>query len=156
MQRIALAVCCMLILTGVAVAQGPPGTPLKTGQASFTFGGSQVAYGKVTGSINQSYGFTVAMLTFSADGKPTGDNLIIGLMVQKPGPVDVNQMGNGIQHRSKGTIFSYQKGKSQCTISATKLTATSVEGTAECPVVNEVGGSGTGSLTAVKFSASTN
>jgi hypothetical protein len=78
-------------------------------------------------------------------------------MIQKPGPVDLNQpMDNSIGYWTGGKIFSYEKGKSQCTMNVTKLTPKSVEGTAECPGVNENFGSGKNSLTAVKFSASAN
>jgi hypothetical protein len=53
------------------------------------------------------------------------------------------------------TRFSADSLQQKCTITVTKLTATSVEGTAECPVITEVAGSGTDFLTSVKFSAST-
>ena len=77
-------------------------------------------------------------------------------MIQKPGPVDLNQpMGNGIDYRLGGTFYTYQKGKSQCTLTVTKLTATSVEGPAECPIINEQGGDRKNSLTSVKFFATT-
>ena len=76
-------------------------------------------------------------------------------MIQKPGVVDLNQpMGNGIGYWKGGTIFSYVKGKSQCTMTVTALTSTSVEGVADCPVINETAGEGKTSLTGVKFSAS--
>ena len=95
-------------------------------------------------------------VSFSADGKPGGDHLGIALMIQKPGPVDLNQpMGNGIGYWKGGAIYSYEKGKSQCTMMVTKLTPSTVEGTAECAVVNEQGGSGKNPLTTVKFFATT-
>jgi hypothetical protein len=90
------------------------------------------------------------------DGKPTSDHLGISLMIQKPGPVDLNQpMGNGIGYWKAGAIYSYEKGKSQCTMTVTKLTPNTVEGTAECAVISEQGGSGKSPLTNVKFYATT-
>jgi hypothetical protein len=77
-------------------------------------------------------------------------------MIPKAGAVDLNQpMGNGIGLRKGSTLFSYQRGKSKCTMTVTTVSATSVEGTADCPVINEQGGGCTLSLTAVKFSATT-
>jgi len=52
-------------------------------------------------------------------------------MIQKPGSVDLNQpTGNGIGCWTGGKIFSNEKGKSQCTMTVTKLTRATVEGTA--------------------------
>ena len=156
MRQTIIAIAIFLALAAVVAGQVPGGVPAKAGQASFKFGGTQVTYGQVTGDFRQSYGFNTISLTFSQDGKPGSDHLSISLMIQKPGPVDMNQpMGNGIGYWTGGSIFAFQKGKSQCTMTVTKLTEASVEGTAECPVVNETGGQKTGSLTAVKFSAST-
>ena len=90
------------------------------------------------------------------DGKPGGDNLQVSVMIQKTGAVDLNQpMGNGIGVRKANNLYSYQKGKSKCTMTVTAVSATALEGTAECPVINELNGEGTLSLTAVKFSATT-
>jgi hypothetical protein len=142
----------------LAAAQAPEtaAQPAKTGHASLTLGGPPLTYALVDGNFMEGYGFHTITLTYSKDGKPTGDNLGIGLMIQKPGAVDLNQpMGNGIQVRVGMTIYSYEKGKSQCTITVTDLTATAVTGTAECPVLNELNGSRTQSLTSVKFTAST-
>jgi hypothetical protein len=52
-------------------------------------------------------------------------------------------------------IYSFEKGKSQCSMTITKLTPSTVEGTAECAVVNEQGGSGKSPLTNVRFFATT-
>jgi hypothetical protein len=155
MKRMLVTLAMLLPLTAALLAQ--PGTPVKVGRASFTFGDTQVDFGKVSGSIMQSGGYTVVSVFFSKDGNPSSDRLGIGLMVQKPGPVDLNQpMGNGIDYRIGGTFYKYEKGKSQCTMTVTKLTPTTIEGTAECPLVNEPGGSGkTNSLTSVKFFATT-
>jgi len=155
MTRVGLATLGSVVLVATLAAQAPPGTPAKAGQASFNLNGTPVTYARVDGSFTEGYGFHTIALTYSKDGKPTGDNLAIGLMIQKPGAVDLNQMGNGIQVRVGGTIFSYKKGKSQCTITVTDLTATAVTGTAECPVLNELNGSRKQSLGSVKFAAST-
>jgi hypothetical protein len=150
-----LAVVGMVAFAAAVAAQ--PGVPAKTGRATFTFGGKEIVYENVSGNVMQSSGFTTATLTFSKDGKPGGDHLTVSLMVQKPGPVDLNQrFGNGIGFWTGGKIITYEKGKSQCTMTVTRLTATSVEGTADCPVVHEMNGGPAGSLTNVKFSASTN
>jgi hypothetical protein len=158
MKRVLLIAAALLILTGTTFAQGPPGgTPAKTGQVTFNLSGTQMTYDKVAGDFRQSYGFNVVMITFSKTGKPADDHLTISLMMQKPGPVDLNQpMGNGIGVWQGGTAYTFEKGKSQCTMTVSKLTGTAVEGTAECPVVNEVAGQGKKSLTSVKFSASAN
>ena len=158
MKASLLAGAALLAITIAAFGQGPPGSvPAKVGHASFKFGSSQFSYDKVTGDFMQSYGFSVVMLNFSKDGKPASDHLTVSVMIQKPGAVDLNQpMGNGIGYFTGGKLFDYEKGKSQCTMNVTKLTPTSLEGNAECPVVNEKFGQGKNSLTAVKFSASTN
>ena len=155
MKRIALTLALLLPLT-VAVFAQPGSTPVRSGTASFTFGDSVVKFAKASGTFTQSAGYTVIMVNFSADGKPTSDHLGISLMIQKPGPVDLNQpMGNGIGYWKAGAIYSYEKGKSQCTMTVTKLTPSTVEGTAECAIVNQQGGSGKNSLTGVKFYATT-
>jgi hypothetical protein len=135
-----------------------PGTWRCSGEdwpCAFKLESAEITYDKVSGNFSQSFGFTTVMITNTKDGKPSSDNLIIGLMMQKPGSVDLNQPGNGIQYRKAGTIFSYAKGKSQCTMTVTKLSASEMEGTAECPVINENFSPGKISLTSVKFSAST-
>lgn len=63
--------------------------------------------------------------------------------------------GNGIGYWQGGRIITYEKGKSQCTMTVTKLTATSVEWTANCPVIHEMKGPQSQPLTNVEFSAST-
>jgi len=156
MKRLLLAVALLLPLSVPVLCQ--PGTPVKTGHATFVWGGTPVDYARVSGSIMQSGGYYAVSLQFSKDGNPASDRLGIAVMIQKPGPVDLNQpMGNGIDYRLGGTFFTYQKGKSQCTMTVTKLTATSIEGTAECTVIDETDGTGRkNSLTNVKFAASTN
>ncbi len=156
MTRLYLSILGAAALAATLVAQTAPGTPAKVGHASFTVGGKPVTYDHVEGQFMDGYGFHTISLVFTPDGKPTSDNLALSVMIQKPGPVDLNQgMGNGIQIRVGGTIYAYQKGKSQCTMTVTAVTATSVAGTAECPVLVEAGGEEKASLTAVKFSATT-
>jgi hypothetical protein len=155
MKRFISIATVILVFAAVGFCQAPDGVPAKTGLVHFKLEGSEMTYDKVDGNFSQSFGFSTVTITYTKDGKATSDNLIIGLMMQKPGPVDLNQPGNGIQYRKAGTIFSYAKGKSQCTMTVTKLSASEMEGTAECPVINEIFGSGKISLTSVKFSAST-
>jgi hypothetical protein len=153
MKRIVLTLALVLPLSVALLAQ-PGGLPARNGNASFKFGDTPVEYMKVSGTFKQSAGYTVITINFSADGKPASEHLGISLMIQKPGPVDLNQpTGNGIGYWTGGKIFSYEKGKSQCTVTVTKLTPMMVEGTAECAVVNEQGGPGKSSLTNVKFFA---
>jgi hypothetical protein len=153
MKRTRLILGLLLPLSAALLAQ-PGSTPAKRGHASFKFGDTPVEYTRVSGTFMQSAGYTVVTVSFSVDGKPASDHLGISLMIQKPGPVDLNQpMGNGIGYWTGGKIFSYEKGKSQCTMTVTKLAPTTVEGTAECAAVNEQGGSGRSPLTGVKFFA---
>ena len=156
MNRMLIAFAALLCLMVVAFGQGSGGIPAKSGHASFKFDNEEITYDQVSGNFNQSYGFTSAMLTFSKDGKPASDHFAISIMMQNPGTADLNQRGNGIGYWRGGKIITYLKSKSQCTMKVTKLTATSVEGVAECPVANEQSGEGTHSLSAVKFSASAN
>ena len=147
-----------LVLASPAPAQpGPPGTPVKGGQTTFTFNGAALKFEHVTGTFNQPYGYTTLGLNFSKDAKTAaGTHLSINVMVQGPGKVDLTQaFGNGIGMWWKGTIYTYEKGKSACTVVLTKVSATEVEGTAECPTLNELHGSGTASLRNVKFAART-
>ncbi len=154
MRRFVPFLAVLAVLAFSAAAQAQPGQPVTTGQTSFTYNGTAVTFDKVSGNINESSGFIMAMITFSKTGKPGSDHLTVSLMTQKAGPVDLNQpMGNGIGYWVGGKIMQYAKGKSQCTMTVSKLTATAIEGTANCPVVTEVAGSATGSLTNVKFSA---
>jgi hypothetical protein len=146
----------ILLFCLVIWAQAPPGTPAKTGQASFSFGGVPSAFDKVDGTFNKSYGFNTINLTYNKTGKPgVGDHLSISLMIQKAGPVNMKQPGNGIGFWKGGAIFTSDNPKSQCTMNVTQISDTSVEGTAECAPINELNGAGTSTLKSVKFSAST-
>lgn len=158
MKRLLLTAALLLPLSVAAFGQPqPPGSaPAKNGRASFKFGDAQFDYGKVSGFFMQAGGYTSVNVMFSKDGSEAGDRLAVGLNIQKPGPVDMNQpMAASIDYRAGGTFYTYQKGKSQCTVTVTKLTPTTIEGTAECPVLNEQGGSRTSALTGLKFFATT-
>jgi hypothetical protein len=161
MKRSTLAVIGAVLVMAFAVqaaAQAPPGTPAKSGKATFTFNGAALAYETVDGTFNQSYGYTTIGLSFTKDAKTgSSTHLSINLMVQGPGKVDLNQpFGNGIGMWWNGTIYSYEKGKSACTVTLSKVSATEVEGTADCPKLNEMNGSRTATLRNVTFSARTN
>ncbi len=149
----AFVTAALLSFAAVATAQGGPGKPAKAGHAALTVGQKKVEFDKVSGSFMSSGGYVVVGLTY---GPPNADHLAISLMVQRPSKVDLDQpFGNGIGYWKGGTIFQYEKRKSKCTLTVTKIIATEVEGTAECPVVNELNGAGVESLTGVKFSAKT-
>jgi hypothetical protein len=156
MRRTAAAAVTAVFTVLAAVAAAQPGTPIVSGQAALKLGASQVVYTKASGNIMSSSGFIVATVTFADAKKPQGDHLTISVMTQKAGPVDLNQpMGNGIGYWAGGTIYQYAKGKSQCTLTLTKLGADGIEGTASCPVLNEMQGQRTLAVTDVRFSAST-
>jgi hypothetical protein len=104
----------------------------------------------------QSSGFIVGTVTFAKADKPNGDHLTISVMIKGPGDVDLNQpMGNGIGYWRGGKILQYEKGKSQCTLTISKVSGTTIEGTPNCPVIHEMNGGPAGALTNVTFSAST-
>ena len=147
-----LAAAAVLGFTTPAGAQGPPGTPMKSGKASLTVGGKPVAFDRVQGSINDAGGYLMAGLSF---GPATGDNFQVSVMVKGPGKVDLGQsVGNGVGYRKGGKIFQNEKGKGACTVTLTKISRTEIEGTADCPGMKELNGSGTESLSGAKFSAS--
>jgi len=153
MRRLALAI--VLCALAAVAADAQPGTPIKSGQASFTLGETALLYTHATGTLNESYGSIVAMITFADPKRPDGDHLTVSVLAQKPGAVDLNQStGNGVGYWKGGSIFQYTKGKSQCTLTVTTLTAARIEGTANCPVLNQLNGSATLALTSVTFSAS--
>jgi hypothetical protein len=154
MRRIALALVLLALAALPAVAQ--PGTPVKSGQASFTYGTTGVVFDMASGSIMESAGFVVATVTFAKSDKPRGDHLTISVMIKGPGAVDLNQpMGNGIGYWTAGKILQYEKGKSQCTLNVTKVSGTQIEGTANCPVIHEMNAGPAGALMNVRFSATT-
>jgi hypothetical protein len=152
MRRFVLVV--ILSAAAAASAAAQPGTPVKSGQASFRYGNADIVFEKATGSIMESAGFIVAMVTFAKADKPSGDHLTISVMVKGPGAVDLNQsMGNGIGYWIGGKILQYEKGKSQCTLTVANVSASMIAGTANCPVIHELNGGPAGALTDVRFSA---
>jgi hypothetical protein len=154
MRRFVFAIVMFAVFAAPAVAQ--PGTPVKSGQASFRYGTAEVVFDKASGSIMESAGFIVATVTFAKTDKPSGDHLTISVMIKGPGPVDLNQpMGNGIGYWIGGKILQYEKGKSQCTLTVAKVSGALIEGTANCPIIHEMNGGPAGALTNVKFSAAT-
>lgn len=151
-----LALALLLASIAVAPAWAQPGTPVKSGQATFKYGNGDVMFDKASGSIMASSGFFVATVTFAKTDKPGGDHLTISVMIKGPGAVDLNQtMGNGLGYWLGGRILQYEKGKSRCTLTVSSVSATGIEGTADCPVIHEMNGGPAGALTNVKFSAAT-
>jgi hypothetical protein len=148
-----LAVATLLGFATASLAQGPPGsTPFKTGSATLLLDGKKVTFDKVGGFVMESGGsLMVPSLVFGPSG---GDNLQVSVLVKGPGPVDLAQpFGNGIAFRKGGTFFQNPQGKEDCTLTVTRISKTEIEGTAECPVLKELNGSRTLSVTGVKFSA---
>jgi hypothetical protein len=52
-----------------------------------------------------------------------------------------------------GDVARFTKGKSKCIITLTKATPTELEGTADCPLLHNIGGTVMPALTVQKFSA---
>jgi hypothetical protein len=152
-----LAIVVMLALPGPAVAQGYEGTPAKSGQAAVTFGGKGLAFTDVEGGFQQMQGFTVATLVFKQGPKAGSTHLNLTLMYQGPGKVDLASQFSmsGLGMFADGDVARYTKGKSMCTITLTKVTATEVEGTAECPLLHNISGEKMPPLSVTRFSAST-
>ena len=157
-----LTLCClafvvMLALPLPAVTQEYDGTPAKSGQATVTFGGKDVALGAVEGGFQQMQGFTVATLVFKQGPKVGSTHLNLTLMYQGPGKVDLASQFSmsGLGMFADGDVARFTKGKSTCTITLTKATATDVEGTAECPLLHNISGEVMPALTVRRFTAST-
>lgn len=157
-----LVVCClafsvMLTLPLAAGAQGYEGTPAKSGQATVTFGGKDLAFTAVEGGFQQMQGFTVATLVFKQAPKAGSTHLNLTLMYQGPGKVDLASpfSMSGLGMFADGDVARYTKGKSTCTITLTRATATEVEGTAECPLLHNISGEKMPPLNVTRFSAST-
>jgi hypothetical protein len=150
------ATAIVLLVAFAASAAAQPGTPVKTGKATFTVGSTATAYDKVSGNLADMSGYIMATVTFASTASSNGDHLTVSVLMKGPGAVDLNQpMGNGVGYWKGGTIYQYEKGKSQCAMTVTVLTAAAIEGTATCPVLHEQNGAGTLALTNVKFSATT-
>jgi hypothetical protein len=154
MRRPMLAMIVLAVVAAPALAQ--LGTPVKSGQASFTLGAAALTWTQATGDLTDSSGLKGVTVTFADAAKPDGDRLTISVMVKGPGAVDLNQpMGYGIVFRTGGNSFRYIKGKSQCSLTLMSVTGDLVEGTATCPVLNQETGSATLALTDLRFSAAT-
>ena len=76
-------------------------------------------------------------------------------MYQAPGKVDLDSAFSmsGIGMFSDGDVSRFTKGKSKCTITLSKATATEVEGTADCPLLHNIEGEVMPPLTNLGFSA---
>jgi hypothetical protein len=157
-----LALCCLAFVMMLApplpaLAQGYEGTPAKSGQAIVIFGGEDLAFTAVEGSFQQMQGFTIATLVFKQGPKVGSTHLNLTLMYQGPGKVDLASQfsTSGLGMFADGDVARYTKGKSTCTITLTKATATEVEGTAECPLLHNISGEKMPPLSVTRFSAST-
>jgi hypothetical protein len=101
-------------------------------------------------------GFTLATLVFKPNLKSTANtHLNLTLMYQAPGKVDLDSAFSmsGIGMFSDGDVSRFTKGKSTCTITLTKATATALEGTAECPLLHNIEREVMPPLSNVRFSA---
>jgi hypothetical protein len=151
--------CCIavaLVLTMPASAQKFEGVAVKSGQATFTFAGKDLAFSAVEGGFQQVQGFTLATLIFKPAPKSNEDtHLNLTLMYQAPGKIDLNAAFSmsGIGMFADGDVSRFTKGKSTCTITLTKATATALEGTAECPLLHNIEREVMPPLSNVKFSA---
>ena len=78
-------------------------------------------------------------------------------MYQAPGKVDLEAAFtmSGLSMFSDGDVSRFTKGKSKCTITLTRATPTEVEGTADCPLLHDIGGEVRPPLTNLTFSATT-
>lgn len=151
---IVLAVILTLMIP--AFAQKYEGVAAKSGQATFKFAGKDLAFSYVEGGFQQMQGFTLATLVFKPDLKSKDNtHLNLTLMYQASGKVDLDSAFSmsGIGMFSDGDVSRFTKGKSKCTITLSKATATEVEGTADCPLLHNIEGEVMPPLTNLKFSA---
>jgi hypothetical protein len=146
-----VALIAILLAAGAprtaAQIPGPPGSvPAGSGSAALSFDGRDLAFDTVQGTFAESHGLVVISLVFKKAGDTENNHLNVNLMVQGPGPVNLDApFGNGIGLWWGGEIHSYTKGKSKCTMTLTKATVREVEGTAN--------GAPSGSLSGVRFTA---
>jgi hypothetical protein len=153
-----IAMALMLMLTMSVLAQKYEGTAVKSGQATFKFAGKDLAFGYVEGGFQQMQGFTYATLVFKPDlTSKANTHLNLALMYQAPGQVDLDSSFSvsGIGMFADGDVSRFTKGKSKCTITLSKATATEVVGTADCPLLHNIEGKVMPPLTNLKFSATT-
>ena len=151
-----IAVALVLTMTMPASAQKFEGVAAKSGQATFTFAGKDLAFSAVEGGFQQVQSFTLATLIFKPAPKSKEDtHLNLTLMYQAPGKIDLDAAFSmsGIGMFADGDVSRFTRGKSKCTITLTTATATELEGTAECPLLHNIEGEVMPPLTKVKFSA---
>jgi hypothetical protein len=151
-----IGVALVLTMTWPAFAQQYEGVAVQSGQATFRFAGKDLAFSTVEGGFQQLQGFTLATLVFRPAPKSKENaHLNLTLMYQAPGRVDLDAAFSvsGLGMFADGDVARFTKGKSKCTITLTKATATELEGTAECPLLHNIEGDVMPPLTNVKFSA---
>ena len=156
--RCCIAVALALTMTWPAFTQQYDGVAVKSGQATFRFAGKDLAFSAVEGGFQQMQGFTLATLVFRpAPKSKENTHLNLTLMYQAPGKVDLDAAFSvsGLGMFADGDVARFTKGKSTCTITLTKATATEVEGTADCPLLHNIEGEVMPPVTALKFSATT-
>lgn len=159
MKRVGL--CCIaaaVVLTSArpALAQRYQGAAVTSGQAAFTHGGKDLAFGAAEGGFHVLQGFMVATLVFRPVPKSAENtHLNLTLVYRAPGKVDLDGAFSmsGLAMFSDGDVSRFAKGKSRCAITLTKATATEVEGTGACPLLHNNDGEAKPPLTNLKFSA---
>lgn len=148
----------LLVCTIPAVGQQFEGVPARSGQASFKFGSQDLTFKFVEGGFQQMQSFTMATLIFRPEAKPkVNTHLNITLMYQAPGRLDLEGSFSmsGIGVFWDGSYSGFNKGRSKCTVTLTKVSPTEVEGTADCPLLHDETGEVGTPLTNVKFYATT-
>lgn len=153
-----IAVALILTLTTPELAQKFEGVAVKSGQATFKFAGQDLAFSVVEGGFQQIQGFTLATLVFRPDLKSKANtHLNLTLMYQAPGKVNMDSAfsASGLAMFLDGEVARFTKGKSKCTVTLTRATATELEGTAECPLLHNIDGEVMAPLSTLKFSATT-
>ncbi len=160
MRRAVLMVAAVLAASVVmtpAAVQKYPGTPVKSGQAAFTFGGKAYTFTAVEGGFEQIEGFTSATLVFRDPRDKTNTHLNLSLVYQGPGKVDFEApfSMNGLSMFVDGDVGRFTKGKSKCAVTLTTATAADVAGTADCPLLHTIAGEPQPALAGLKFSATT-
>jgi len=159
MTRIACPLLSMVVILALPVlAQKYEGMPVKSGQATATYGGKAMTFTHAEGGLQQMSGFTTATLVFRPDAKSKGEpHLNITVMYQGPGKVDLDSAFSmsGISMFVAGDVARFTKRKSTCTVTLTKATPTELEGAVDCPVLHNIAGEVMPALTVQKFSATT-
>ena len=159
MTRIACPLLTMVVILALPViGQKYEGMPVKSGQATATYGGKAMTFTHAEGGLQQMGGFTTATLVFRPDSKSKGDpHLNITVMYQGPGKVDLDSAFSmsGISMFVAGDVARFTKRKSKCAVTLTKATPTELEGAVDCPLLHNIGGEAMAPLTVQKFAATT-